>query len=134
MRGSRGGQAVRPPPQIYSIYLQYWSGSLKNNTATKPAFNVWPSSTRQRNAIWILPPPHQLKEKNKNVIKFGPPLKNFLDPRMLCTFVISCITRMLIEFFSQENNYMYLAQEVTYTSNNRFKDEITLTFVYVPKN
>ena len=25
--------------------------SLKNHKATKPAFNVWPSSARQRNAI-----------------------------------------------------------------------------------
>ena len=35
----------------YRVSLQYWSNPMKNNKATKPAFNVGPSSARQRNAI-----------------------------------------------------------------------------------
>ena len=78
-----GGQAFRTPPpppeksQKYRVFLQYWSGSPENHKATKPAFNVGPSSARQRNAIyrlwpansciWILPP-------LKNAVKVGPPL------------------------------------------------------------
>ena len=89
MRGSRG-QGVRPPPP--------WKitdpDPLKNHKATKPAFNVGPSSARQRNAIlmsfrwraddgplivYLDPPsPYQLennnKRKRKNVLKVGPPL------------------------------------------------------------
>ena len=26
----------------------YWSGSLENHKATKPAFNIWPSLARQK--------------------------------------------------------------------------------------
>ena len=33
--------------QKYRVSSQYWSGSLKNHKATKPAFNVGPSSARQ---------------------------------------------------------------------------------------
>ena len=56
---------------------------LKNNNATKPAFNVGPLSARQRNAtkwpiysgLWILyPPSTEKKTNNKNPIKFGTPL------------------------------------------------------------
>ena len=56
MGGSRGGGGgvQTPPPyklQKYRVSKQYWSGSPKNLLATKPAFNVEPSSARQRNAI-----------------------------------------------------------------------------------
>ena len=58
MRGSRGGdRGPDPPPpeksQKYRVSQQYWSGSAENPKATKPAFNVGPSSarSRQRNAI-----------------------------------------------------------------------------------
>ena len=57
-----GGQAFRTPPpppppppkkpQKYRVFLQYWSGSPENHKATKPVFNVGPSSARQRNAIY----------------------------------------------------------------------------------
>ena len=43
-----------PPPeksQKYRVSLQYWSVSLENHKATKPAFNVEPSSAHQRNTI-----------------------------------------------------------------------------------
>ena len=45
---------------------------LKNQKATKPTFNVGPSSAR---FMWYLDPlsTHQLESK-KNVIKVGPPL------------------------------------------------------------
>ena len=44
---------VRPPEksQKYRVSQQYWSGSSENYTA---AFNVGPSSVRQRNAISLL--------------------------------------------------------------------------------
>ena len=46
-----GDRGSGPPPeksQKYRVPLQYWSG---NHKATKPAFNVGPSSACQRNAI-----------------------------------------------------------------------------------
>ena len=64
----------------------------KNHKATKPAFNVAPSSDRQRNAIkmtfrwraddglWILSSTIK-KEKKKTLSKLDPIWKNFLDPR-----------------------------------------------------
>ena len=60
MRGSRGGgggQESGPPPpkkknhKKYRVSWQYWSGSPENHNATKPAFNVGPSSAHQQNAI-----------------------------------------------------------------------------------
>ena len=46
-----------PPPteksQKERVSLQYWSDSKENHKATKAAFNVGPSSARQRNAISI---------------------------------------------------------------------------------
>ena len=70
---------------------------LKNHKATKPAFNVWPSSARQRNAFkWRFaggqmmaslpcyldlisphnppPPPKKKKKKKKKSVRVGPPL------------------------------------------------------------
>ena len=53
-RGGAGGPDSPPPPpeksQKYRAYLEILVRILKNNKATKPAFNVGPSS-RQRNAI-----------------------------------------------------------------------------------
>ena len=54
-RIQRGG-GVAPVPaeksQSYMVSLQYWSGFLVKSQATnKLAFNVGPSSARQRNAI-----------------------------------------------------------------------------------
>ena len=43
------GQGVRNPPeksQKYRVSYQYWSGSPENHKATKPAFNVGPSSLK----------------------------------------------------------------------------------------
>ena len=88
-RGARG-----PHPLEKSQNIGFHSNSgpdpLKNHKATKPAFNVGPSSGHQRNAIevafrwraimarllWYLhpPSPHQLKKKRKNVVKVGHPL------------------------------------------------------------
>ena len=55
-RIQRGGQGVRTQTpeksQKNRVSLQNWSGSPKKNSkVTKPAFNVGPSSARQRNAI-----------------------------------------------------------------------------------
>ena len=61
-------------------------GGLENHKATKPAFNVGPSSARQRNGISMyLDPlsPHQLnKGKNKTSYLDRTTWQNFLDPRM----------------------------------------------------
>ena len=54
MRGSRGGQGVRTPLKNHKnigFLSNTGSDPLKNHKATKPAFNVGPSSVRQRNAI-----------------------------------------------------------------------------------
>ena len=52
----RGGQGVRTPPPLKNYKnIGYSSNTgpdpLKKIAATKPAFNVGPSSTRQRNVI-----------------------------------------------------------------------------------
>ena len=55
--GSRGGgegQGVRIPPEKHKnirFLCNTGPDPLKNYKATKPAFNVWPSSARQRDAI-----------------------------------------------------------------------------------
>ena len=50
-----GVEAVGPKPpeksKKYRVSWQYWSGSHKIHNATKPAFNVGPSSARQQNTI-----------------------------------------------------------------------------------
>ena len=49
-----GGAWVPDPPeksQKYRVSLQTGPDLLKNHKATKPAFNVGPSSARQRNTI-----------------------------------------------------------------------------------
>ena len=59
MGGFRGGQGVRPlplppPPENHKnigFLCKTGPDPLKNHKATKPAFNVEPSSDRQRNAI-----------------------------------------------------------------------------------
>ena len=58
MHGSRGGggdSGSGPPPlaksQKYRFLRNTGPDPLKNHKATKPAFNVWPSSACQRNAI-----------------------------------------------------------------------------------
>ena len=54
MRGSEGGQGVRCPLKNHKD-LDFLSNTSpdprKNHKATKPAFNVEPSSARQQNAI-----------------------------------------------------------------------------------
>ena len=96
-----------PPPQKITKNIGFLCNTcpdyLKNHKATKPAFNVGPSSARQRNAISMAfrwraddvpfkaefgssPPPPQLK---KNQIWTPPPppvWQNFLEPRMAYDF------------------------------------------------
>ena len=47
-----GGRGSGPPEKSQNIGFLSNTGQdpLKNHKATKPAFNVWPSSARQRNA------------------------------------------------------------------------------------
>ena len=93
-RGSRGGTGVRtpPPPLKKHKNIVFLSNngpdSLKNHKATKPAFNVWPSSARQRNAIafrWRANDgpllvlfgsslPSSKRNKKNNIVRVGPPL------------------------------------------------------------
>ena len=78
------------------VSWQYLSGSTENQIATKPAFNVGPSSVRQRNAIYMAvrwqadngphlvfflssllsypPPPKKKKKKKKKPSRVGSPL------------------------------------------------------------
>ena len=93
--GGGGGGAGGPYPpeksQKYRVSLQYWSGSPENHKTNKSAFNVGPSSARQRNAISMACcrqdydgpflavfrssiPSSTKEKKRKKVIKFGPPL------------------------------------------------------------
>ena len=81
-RGTGGPEPTTPPKNHKNISFLSNTGSdhLKNHKATKQAFNVGPSSARQRNAIlmafrwrdedgplWYLDPtsPHQLEKKRK---------------------------------------------------------------------
>ena len=83
------------------VCRQYWSGSPKNHKATKPEFNVGPSSARQRNAIqmafrWQADDGLLLvvfgssllnqKKKKKPLSKLDPLLKNLMDPRMTAQY------------------------------------------------
>ena len=59
MRGSRGGTEGPDPTSLKSHkHIGFLSNTgpdpLENHKATKPAFNVRPSSARQRNAKWRL--------------------------------------------------------------------------------
>ena len=78
-----GARGPDPTPHEKSqkcrVSLQYWSGSYENHKATKPAFNIGPFIAVFRSYIPSSP---------KKVIKFGPPLKNFLGPRMV-SFILS---------------------------------------------
>ena len=50
-----GGQWVRIPPKDHKairFLINTGPDPMKNHKATKPAYHVWPSSTRQRNAVW----------------------------------------------------------------------------------
>ena len=117
-----GGQGVRtpPPPLKTNKNIGFLSNTgpdpLGNHKDTKPAINLGPSSARQRNAngvsllcrwwpaykgIWILPPLINLnwKKKQENVVLVGPPLTNFLDPRMAMETlkrILSKLTRLFV--------------------------------------
>ena len=102
MHGSRGqgGQGVGPPLKNYKnkeFLSNTGPDSQENHKATKPAFNVGPSSARQRKLhlmafLWWADDvpllglvgssvPHK-KTNKKNLSEVGPPLKFFLDLRM----------------------------------------------------
>ena len=92
-----GGPGVRTPPPLKNHKnIGFLSNSdpdpLKNYKATEPAFNVGPSSARQRNAILMAfcwradnsplivvhvfgsSPTHQLKKQKQKNVLVGPPL------------------------------------------------------------
>ena len=100
-----GCRGSGPPPPEKSQKIEFLCNTsrdpLKNHVATKPAFKVWPSSARQRNAISmtfhrraddglfiaVLDPlsPHQLKKG----IKFGPPLTKLSGSAIVAHLSIS---------------------------------------------
>ena len=78
MCGSRGGNRGSRPPEKSQKYRVC---KHQNHNATKPAFNVGPSSVRQRFAcpltnsgIWIPSPINNLKKKEKLPCQDGTPL------------------------------------------------------------
>ena len=93
--GGPGPDPPPPPKKKKSQKIGFLSNTgpdpLTNHKATKPAFNVWPSSAHQQNDISMvfrwraydgpfivvcgssIPHPKK-KKKKKKVIKFGPPL------------------------------------------------------------
>ena len=58
MRGSREGQGVQTPSLIKHKIVGFLSNTgpdpHKNIKDTKPSFNVWPSSVRRWNAVWLV--------------------------------------------------------------------------------
>ena len=88
-RGCSGSGTPSPEKsQKYRVSLQYWSGSPKQKKATKPAFNVGPSSACQQSqfngvslagrcwpiysGIWILYPLINQKRKRKKISNLDP--------------------------------------------------------------
>ena len=101
----RGDRGPDPPYCLKNIgfLCKTCADPLKNHKATKPAFNVGPSSALQRNAIsmsfrWraddglikevfeFSTPPQSIKKIN---IKFEPPLKK-LSGSLHVSFIIFC--------------------------------------------
>ena len=110
MRGSRGkrrrGTGPPPPPRVISKKKNkgFLSNTdpdpFKNHKATKPAFNVGPSSARQPNAIWMafrwraddgplmvefgsfFSSNYKKTKKKKTLSKLDPLWQYFLDPRL----------------------------------------------------
>ena len=79
MRESRGGTGVRTPLKKIRFLSKTGPNLLSNHKATKPAFNVGPSSACQQNAIsmmaclkWYLDPPSPQQKKNKKKKKKKP--------------------------------------------------------------
>ena len=112
-----GGRGSGPPPllknhKIIGFHSNTGPDPLKKHNATKPGFNVGPSSAQQRNAayfgIWILSP---LIDQKKTLSKLDHLLQNFLDPRMLFThfgfFFFRCIAYSTMELIQLA--YMYLS-------------------------
>ena len=82
------------------VSSQYWSGSPENHKAAELAFNVGPSSARQRNAIYMAfrwraddGPLLVLFGSSFPISKktFEPLLQNFLDPRMHSIFYTTAV-------------------------------------------
>ena len=100
MRIQRGGRGLDPHPPKNHKNVRFLSNTGLYPQIIKPAFNVGPSSARQRNAIlmafhWRVDDgplivelgysfPHQLKNKTKNVVKVGPPLTKLSGSAHAC--------------------------------------------------
>ena len=130
--GSRGGTSGLDPLKNHKnkgFLCNSCPDPLNNHKATKPAFNVGPSSAHQRNATASGPmmahlkrrlyplSPYQLKEK---VIKFEPPLKKFLDPRMTC-LSLNNVSEKLMPKNKSEREVFSLIQSCTWNINGPIK-------------
>ena len=104
--GSRGGTVGRDPPRKITKNIGFHCNTgpdpLKYHKATKPAFNVGPSSAhpakhRLNGVCWraddgqyiavsgsSIPSP-TAKKRKKMLSNLDPLRQNFLDPRMICT-------------------------------------------------
>ena len=68
------------PPEKNTKMKDFLAHTDPDPLKTKPAFNVWPSSARQRF-------PHQLKKQNKKTSELGPLWQNFVIPRAIFTYL-----------------------------------------------
>ena len=94
MCGSRGGQGLRTPPppeKLQSIGFLSNTGPdpLKNHKVTKPAFNIGPSSARQRNAIIADDGPTLVVFGSNHILKKR---KKKLDPSEKTFWIRACST------------------------------------------
>ena len=77
------GTGVRTPPLIYHIAIGFLSNTglyhLKSNKATKPTFNVGPSSSSKRNAILMA---FRFRAENDPLlVVFGPSLPSTINQK-----------------------------------------------------
>ena len=104
MCGSRGGQGSGPPEKSQNIgFLSNTGpGPLKNQKASKPAFNVGLSSAAR--FYCYLDPLFRYKKKIKKMLY--PLWQNSLDPRMQLTrlYALQFHTRFFLKF-----NNLFLA-------------------------
>ena len=107
---AKRGQGVCPPPlQKLGVLSNTGPGPLKNQKATKPAFNVRPSLARQRNTLWMVFSwranngpfyryldslyPHKTKKTLSEMAPLMNSLwQNFLDPHMFYFLTLDLIT------------------------------------------
>ena len=124
VRTQRGwGQGIPPPPPEKSQNTGFLSNTgpdpLKSYKATKPAFNVVPTSACQRNdgplivVFGSILPSSTKKKKEKNVVKVGPPSgKTF--------WIRACPLNHIICLYTALKGFMQLEPETGYQPRNSY--------------